>query len=276
MAEAVNDTLKAIAASLLMEQVLAPRFEFKPKHPENMADEGFDYGDGGYDPSKCNIGFNEETGRIQVEIKGLSTPKSPEAQRICADDINEVITAFVQDTDNIAKGMFDHEAIPEELTQVRMGKIVKEKYPDLDKDDLEAVREHAVAAFNIIQKSKEALTTDSGPTENVALIKGVRKFAMDVRELDIDMIDRINPFEQAYAIMAKTMNPERLKDIANIIMEKRISLDLDDARELAKRAVAFKNERGRAPALTSTDPWEKRMAEGVAYLQQQVRRQKDA
>jgi hypothetical protein len=29
-AEAVSDTLKAIAASLLMEQVLAPRFEFKP------------------------------------------------------------------------------------------------------------------------------------------------------------------------------------------------------------------------------------------------------
>jgi hypothetical protein len=31
VAEAVNDTLKAIAASLLMEPVLPPRFEFKPK-----------------------------------------------------------------------------------------------------------------------------------------------------------------------------------------------------------------------------------------------------
>jgi hypothetical protein len=47
--EAVNDTLKAIAASLLMEQVLAPRFEFKPKHPNNEAAPGFDYGEGGYD-----------------------------------------------------------------------------------------------------------------------------------------------------------------------------------------------------------------------------------
>ena len=42
--EAVNDTLKAIAASLLMEQVLAPRFEFKAKHPTNQATPGFDYG----------------------------------------------------------------------------------------------------------------------------------------------------------------------------------------------------------------------------------------
>ena len=33
--EAVNDTLKAIAASLLMEQVLAPRFNFTPKRPDS-------------------------------------------------------------------------------------------------------------------------------------------------------------------------------------------------------------------------------------------------
>ena len=35
--EAVNDTLKAIAASLLMEQVLAPRFNFTPKNPGSGA-----------------------------------------------------------------------------------------------------------------------------------------------------------------------------------------------------------------------------------------------
>jgi hypothetical protein len=78
VAEAVNDTLKAIAASLLMEQVLAPRFEFKPKRPENEASPGFDYGEGGYDAEKCNVGFNAETGRVQLEIKGLAEPKSDE------------------------------------------------------------------------------------------------------------------------------------------------------------------------------------------------------
>ncbi|PSB51960.1 DNA helicase, partial [filamentous cyanobacterium Phorm 6] len=68
--EAVNDTLKAIAASLLMEQVLAPRFEFKPKYPNNQATPGFDYGEDGYKPGKCNVGVNPETGHIQLEIKG--------------------------------------------------------------------------------------------------------------------------------------------------------------------------------------------------------------
>ncbi len=82
--EAVNDTLKAIAASLLMEQVLAPKFEFKPKTQTNTAEPGFDYGEGGYDPGKCNVGFNEESGTFQIEIKGLVEPRSKEATRICS------------------------------------------------------------------------------------------------------------------------------------------------------------------------------------------------
>jgi hypothetical protein len=89
--EAVNDTLKAIAASLLMEQVLAPRFEFRPKHPNNAPAPGLDYGDGGYDPDKCNVGVNRETGLIQLEIKGLATPKSAEAERICREDLKKFI-----------------------------------------------------------------------------------------------------------------------------------------------------------------------------------------
>ncbi len=70
--EAVNDTLKAIAASLLMEQVLAPRFEFKPKNPMSGPVDGFDYGEGGYDPNKCNVGFNEETGSSRSRSRALS------------------------------------------------------------------------------------------------------------------------------------------------------------------------------------------------------------
>jgi superfamily II DNA or RNA helicase len=95
--EAVNDTLKAIAASLLMEQVLAPRFNFSPKTSKSGPVEGFDYGEDGYDPKKTNIGFNEASGQFQIEIKGLAEPKSKEAERICKEDLNEVISAFVQD-----------------------------------------------------------------------------------------------------------------------------------------------------------------------------------
>ncbi|MBV6500978.1 MAG: hypothetical protein CJBNEKGG_03472 [Prosthecobacter sp.] len=270
--EAVNDTLKAIAASLLMEQVLAPRFEFKPKNPNNEPTPGFDYGQGGYDPEKCNVGVNAETGRIQLEIKGLAEPKTEEAGRICREDLNELITAFVQDKQTIERGMFDKELVPEELTQVRMGKIVKEAYPHLGDEDQEAVRQHAIAALNVVQEAKKQLTSGDGePSKNTALIEGVRKFALSVTELDIDLIDRINPFGEAYAILAKSMGEERLRQVAEVIAARRINLTIEDARELAKRALRFKQEKGRLPSLTAADPWEKRMAEGIAFLQRKAK-----
>lgn len=264
--EAVNDTLKAIAASLLMEQVLAPRFEFKPKNPTSGPVEGFDYGEGGYDPTKCNVGFNEATGRFQIEIKGLTEPKSKEAARICQEDLNEVIAAFVQDKTAIERGIFDEELVPEELTQVRMGKIIKDKYPDLDEEDQEAVRQHAIAALNLTQRAKQLLVGagEAEPSANTALIDGVRRIAMDVRELDIDLIDQINPFGEAYAILAKAMNEDSLKQVQAAIAAKRTSLTPDEAKELAVRAVRFKKERGRLPSISAQDAWERRMAEGAA------------
>ena len=275
--EAVNDTLKAIAASLLMEQVLAPRFEFKPKNPGNVATPGFDYGANGYDPAKCNVGVNPETGKIQMEIKGLVEPKSLEATRIVQEDLNELITAFVQDKQTIEKGIFDGqhaggETLAEELTQVRMGKIVKEKFPNLDDEDQEAVRQHAIAALNFVQQAKKELTGGGATeTQNTALIDGVRKFALSVTDLDIDLIDRINPFGEAYAILAKSMTEERLKQVEQVIAGRRSTLTLEEARDLAKRALKFKQEKGRLPALTAMDPWEKRMAEGIAFLQRKVK-----
>jgi len=271
VAEAVNDTLKAIAASLLMEQVLAPRFNFTPKKPNSSPTEGYDYGEGGYDPSQCNVGFSEQTGQFQIEIKGLVEPKSPEAARICQEDLNEVITAFVQDKTAVERGLFDEETVPEELTQHRLGKIIKDRYPELDDEDQEAVRQHAIAALTLTQQAKKVAVEDGGDAgeENggsTAFVDGVRKFAMDVRELDIDLIDRINPFGEAYAILAKTMSEASLKEIAAVIAAKKVSLNPEEARALAKRALKFKQDRGRLPDINAQDPWERRMAEGVAFL----------
>ena len=284
--EAVNDTLKAIAASLLMEQVLAPRFEFKPKRPDNRPTPGFDYGEDGYNPNKCNVGINPERGLIQMEIKGLAEPKSPEADRICREDLTELVTAFVQDKPTIERGLFDEELVPEELTQVRMGKIIKEKFPNLDDGDREAIRQHAIAALTLVQQAKKTMnegggtyTTNPGNGEaakNTALIDGVRQFALSVTELDMDLIDRINPFGEAYAILAKSMSEERLRQVAEVIAAKRIVLSVEEARELARRAGRFKQEKGRLPSLTAADPWEKRMAEGVAFLTRKVKEEKNA
>jgi hypothetical protein len=265
VAEAVNDMLKAISASLLMEQVLAPRYEFTPKNNGPLG--GFDYGEDGYKEGGHNIGVNLGTGQIHVEINGLATPQSPEATRICKEDLNEVVTSFLQDKTVLERGLFDQEnTLPEELTQLRMGKIVRERYPGLGEADQEAIRQHAIAAMNITQQAKLALAqadAEGAEQGNTALLDGVRKF-VNVRDLDIDLIDRINPFEAAYAVLAIAMDEKSLSQVQASIAAKKANISRDEAVELADRARTFKKERGRLPDINSADAWEKRMAEGVA------------
>lgn len=89
---------------------------------------------------------------------------------------------------------------------------------------------------------------------------------MDVRELDIDLIDRVNPFDEAYAVLAKAMDEKTLKQVQASIAAKRLNISYEDARDLAERALLFKRERGRLPDINSQDAWERRMSEGVAAL----------
>ena len=269
VAEAVNDMLKAISASLLMEQVLAPRYEFTPKNTGPK--EGFDYGEDGYKEGSHNVGVNAGTGQIHVEINGLTTPQTPEATRICKEDLNEVVTSFLQDKTALERGLFDKEnLVAQELTQLRMGKIVRERYPDMSETDQEAIRQHAIAAMNVTQQAKLALAqadaagnTSGGVGGSTALIDGVRRF-VNVRDLDIDLIDSINPFDAAYAVLAKAMDEKSLRQVQASIAAKKVSIPEEEARDLSKRALQFKNDRGRLPDINSADPWEKRMAEGVA------------
>ena len=264
--DAINDYLKAIAASLLMEQVLAPRFDFTPKDAGPKPD--FDYGPGGYKEGETNFGVNDH-GQMHFEIKGLKLPKSVEATRICREDLNEVIATFVQDKAVVERGVFDPDVVPEELTQLKMGKIIREKYPELSEHDQEAVRQQAVAAMTLTQQAKAMLTSD-GDGEikaNTAFIEGVRRFALSVTELDIDLIDRVNPFEATIAVLAKSMDAKTLLQVQAVINAKKDKLTYEEARALAERALEFKRERGRLPSLTSQDAWERKMAEGIAFLQ---------
>jgi hypothetical protein len=154
-----------------------------------------------------------------------------------------------------------------------MGKIVRERYPELTDTDQEAIRQHAIAAMNITQQAKLALAqadangaSGASTGGGTALLDGVRKF-VNVRDLDIDLIDRINPFDAAYAVLAKAMDEKSLRQVQASIAAKKVSIPRDEALELANRARTFMKERGRLPDINSPDAWEKRMAEGVAAFE---------
>ena len=263
--EAVNDTLKAIAASLLMEQVLAPKFDFTPKNAGPQP--GFTYGDEGYQEGQTNVGIDEVSGRINIEIAGLKEV-GPEAARICQEDLNDVIAAFVQDKETVSRGLFDTEnTLPQETTQLRMAKIVRDRYPELNDEDIEAVRQRAVAALTLVQQAQKQ--EDKAPT-NLGLLQGVRKFVLHVRELSVDLIDAINPFGEAYSVLARSLNEETLRQMQEKIAARRVVMSEEDALDYTKRARRFRDERGRLPSLLSNDPWEKKLAEGVAAYTEYV------
>ena len=267
--EAVNDTLKAIAASLLMEQVIAPRFDFTPK--DTGPKPGFDYGGDGYKEGETNIGVNEVTGTVSIEIKGLKE-MGPEAARICREDLNDVIAAVVQDKDTLSKGLFDAEnTVPQETTQVRIPKIIRDRYPELSEEDVEAVRQRTVAALTLVQTT---VKTEEKVNANLGLLEGVRRFVLHVRELSVDLIDSINPFGEAYAVLARTMNEDTLRQMQEKIAAKKVSIPEDEALALARRALDWQREKGRPVQITSADAWERRLAEGVAAYRNYMARKK--
>jgi len=263
--EAVNDTLKAIAASLLMEQVIAPRFDFAPK--DTGPKPGYDYGPEGYREGHTNVGVNEETGTLSVEIKGLKE-MSPEAARICREDLNDVLAAVVQDKETLSRALFDTDnTVPQETTQLRIPKIIRDRYPELSEEDIEAVRQRAVAALTLVQT---AVKTTEKENANLGLLEGVRRFVLHVRELSVDLIDSINPFGEAYAVLARTLNADTLRQMQEKIAAKKVSIPEDEALALTRRALEWKQERGRAPQITAADAWERRLAEGIAAYSRYV------
>lgn len=168
----------------------------------------------------------------------------------------------------VERGIFDDETPPQELTLVRMGKIVKGRFPELTAEDQEAVRQHAVAALNLTQKAKLTIGgADADETcGSTAFVDGVRKFALSVRELDIDLIDGINPFEAAYAVLAKSMN-EPDAEAGGIRYRREAgghSVPRGARSGPAGGAVQARAWPGAQHLVAGL--WERRMAEGVAAL----------
>jgi len=90
---------------------------------------------------------------------------------------------------------------------------------------------------------------------------------VNIDDLHIDLIDRINPFQKAFEILSKNVTTKVLKVIKDVIESTRIQMTLDEALLLYPDKVkAFMEKNGKEPSITSSDPLEKRMAEAIIYL----------
>ena len=236
---AVNDMLKAITASLLMEQVLAPNFKFKTKVT----------GDDTQEPGV-------------IKVRGLKTPTSARVKDIIEQDLNDLKAKILQDStmQKAMPGNIDAEVI----NKVLIPKIIQVKYPELSAEELEQVRQYVIVDSVV----KTAQIEQQGDKR---FIRMADKF-INIDDINIDLIDTINPFQKAFEILSKSVTTKVLKVIQDTIEATRITMDFEEAKILWPKIIEFQKTFNKEPSLQSNDPLEKRMAECIIYLKDEKRK----
>ncbi|WP_010177158.1 DEAD/DEAH box helicase [Aquimarina agarilytica] len=239
---AVNNMLKAITASLLMEQVLAPNFKFKLKKDED--DESED---------------DDET----IRIRGFKLPTSQRAKDIIETDLNDLKAKILQD-DQMLKAMPGN-LDAETINTVLIPKIIREVYPDLDEDDVEAVRQHVVVDSVI----KNSTIEEQGDKKFIRMANSF----VNIDDIHIDLIDQVNPFQKAFEILSKSVTAQTLKLIDDHIQSTKIEMTEEEAILLWPKIKDWVAKTGEQPNLQAFDHKEKRMAEAIIFLRE-LKRQK--
>lgn len=236
----VNNMLKAITCSLLMEQVLAPNFKFKTK-----------------------VNDDDKSTDTEIKVRGLKEPSSKRVKDIIESDLNDLKAAILSD-DKLVKalpGNVDAEVI----NKVMIPKIIKIKYPELSDEEVEEVRQHVVVD-SVIKNGEIKQEGDK------RFVRMADKF-INIDDLHIDLIDRINPFQKAFEILSKSLTTKIFKVIQDTIEATRVQMSDDEAILLWPKIKDFVKIHGKEPNIASLDPLERRMADAVVYLKAQRRQQ---
>jgi len=253
--DAVNNMLKAIACSLLMEQVLAPNFKFKTRADADELDGSRRESDIVY-TGDDNI----------IAIRGFAEPSTARTRQILESDLNDLSAAIFQDEAVLRAAMNPDEYAPEVVNQVFIPKVIARQYPDLTAEEIEEVRQAVVA--NGVFKSPSVSLEQQADTKFVRMAEKL----INIDEISIDLIDSINPFQRAYEILSKSVTADVLKTIHGAITSTKVAMSEEEAVSLYPRIKAFVAEKKFEPSLVSPNPLERRMAEALAWIREAKRR----
>jgi hypothetical protein len=269
--DAVNDMLKAISGSLLMEQVLAPNFKFYRREDGDIREP---------------VGVDGQ-GKVMIGIKGLVEPPTERSKDICEQDMHDLMAAACMAMD---KRVLSPETAPEVATQMILTDIIEKRYETLDDEEAESVRQHLAAHMNILTlardeqqkgmaeagsvfEGKTAPADDGEDDDDLAsapntLLQMVKKF-INVRDIDVELIDSVNAFQERFEVASKSLDSKLLAHVQSAMVAMRVDMSEDEARTLWPRIKAFRESEGREPNPNSPDALEKRMAEALSWLKAQ-------
>lgn len=239
---AVNNMLKAITASLLMEQVIAPNFKFKTKRENGDA------------PAPG-----------ELHIKGFKEPSTDRVRGIVETDLPDLKAAIFQDQTMLKAmpGNIDAEV----MNKVLVPEIIRKRYPDLSENEVEEVRQ-SVVIDSVIK------TGEIKEVGGKQFLRTANSF-VNIDELNIDLIDTVNPFQRAFEILSKSITQQALRLIQDAIDTTRVEITEAEARILWPKINEFVRANGGIkPSVRSLDPLERRMAEAVLVLQDAARKVK--
>lgn len=242
---AVNDFLKAISASLLMEQVMAPRWTFKTKRDDE-------------DEDKKNNKKGGKNNKHTIEVKGLPV-LSDRAQAILDNDLDTLIASALSDK-KIRDAIIGTEK-NEMITQVYFPKLISEKYKFLNQEEAEDLSKYAV--LTIATQGEGVKTDDSGNK----FIRLANRF-VNLDDLSINLIDSINPFQRAYEILSRSLTPEVLRTIQYEIESTREDMTKEEAVILFKKYLPKWREEhdGKVPTINEADANGRRIALAIEYI----------
>lgn len=233
---AVNNVMKAITASLLMESVLAPNFKFKRKDRDDQKSSG-----------------------AEMFVKGLKEPSTQRTKDIIENDLNDLRASILQEPriqTAIAAGT-DAEVINKQMIPA----IIKQIYPDLSGAEVEEVRQQFISQ-SVVQSAerKEGV----GQTD---FLKMADKF-VNIDELSIDLIDQINPFQRAYEVISREIDAPTLRLIQDYMDGQKMEFSEEELLILYPQIKQFLKENGRHPDKSSNDTYEQRLAYALLQLSQ--------
>ncbi|EPD07130.1 MULTISPECIES: DEAD/DEAH box helicase [Lactobacillaceae] len=247
---AVNSILKAITASLLMEQVLAPEIHLKARKHKT-------------DKSSGNGG--------DIFVRGLKDPSTKAVRSIIENDMPDLKAAILQD--NAVKNGIAANVDAETMNKVLIPKVIMTRYPGLNNEEVEEVRQYAVAD-TVLRHAVVDQTTDKHGNTN-EFLRMADKF-INVDELDINLIDSINPFQRAYEVLSQNIDSDVLRTIQRSIDAKKFDFDEAELVYLYNQTKQFIADNGREPDKGSRDELEVKMAYALAKLRDmQARRQQN-
>ncbi len=243
---ATNQMLKAITASLLMEQVLAPEFKFTPRE----------------------AGDNKPAEPGTIKVIGLTridttTPEGRTVDKIIKSDLQDLTALFLQN-EQIQKVSAKGEENKDTRQLLNFETILlRKQYPDLNDEQIEIIRQYTHA--NLVMKTNPPTRKTGDIDDGGRFITLGNKF-VNIDEIDINLINSINPFSHAFEVISKQVDKDIFKQIQLALRATKIEMTEEEAKELYPEFKIFYEATGRDPSPHSKDPREVRLADFQAFM----------